>query len=75
MKFIARENKEKTLSPMSEQSLMLMRKFRLEMARTGKSSVTCPVCGQKLVITTSSEGERTTIACKCGYLFDGECNL
>ena len=60
---------------LSENSRMLVRKFKLEMMEKGSSTVTCPVCGKNPKITNTPNGERTTIACKCGYIYDSEFNL
>ena len=60
---------------LSEKSRMLVGKFKLDMMEKGNSTVTCPVCGQKPEITNTPRGERTTIACKCGYIYDSEFNL
>lgn len=56
-------------------SNMLAKKALLEMEKYGKISVTCPKCQESPIITTTARGERTTIVCKCGYVFKEEINL
>ena len=64
---------EKRISPMmSEESIMLARKARMEMWQTGNITVKCPKCGTIPRITTSLKGERLTVSCECGYVFDSE---
>ena len=60
---------------LSEKSHMLVRQFKKDMIQKGSSTVICPVCGQKPQISNTPKGERTTIACKCGYIYDSEFNL
>lgn len=64
---------EKRISPMiSEESIILARKARREMRQTGTITVRCPKCGTIPKITTSPRGERLTVSCECGYVFDSE---
>lgn len=51
---------------------MLAKKARKEMRLTGTITVKCPKCGTIPKITTSLRGERLTVSCECGYVFDSE---
>lgn len=62
-------------SPITEEARILVRKFKLEMLENGSSTVICPECGKRPQIMSTPQGERTTIACECGYIYDSEFNL
>jgi transcription elongation factor Elf1 len=66
---------KETLRPLSRESYMLARKARREIRLTGKTTVVCPKCGTSPTITTTPKGERTTVSCKCGLIYDGEINF
>ena len=66
---------KETLHPLSRESYMLARKARREIRLTGKTTVVCPKCGTSPTITTTPKGERTTVSCKCGLIYDGEINF
>lgn len=66
---------KETLRPLSRESCMLARKARREIRLTGKTTVVCPKCGTSPTITTTPKGERTTVSCKCGLIYDGEINF
>ena len=51
---------------------MLAKKDIQEMRLTGAVTVKCPKCGTVLKIITSPRGERLTVSCECGYVFDSE---
>lgn len=63
---------KKKISPTMSKSIMLAKKARKEMRLTGTITVKCPKCGTIPKITTSSRGERLTVSCECGYVFDSE---
>lgn len=63
------------IQPLSRESCMLARKARREIRLTGKTTVVCPKCGTSPTITTTPRGERTTVSCKCGLIYDGEINF
>ena len=66
---------KETLRPLSRESYMLARKARREIRLTGKTTVVCPKCETSPTITTTPKGERTTVSCKCGLIYDGEINF
>ena len=66
---------KKILVPISQESIMLAKKARKEKIETGQITVKCPKCQKIPEITMSSRGERTTISCSCGYIFNEEINL
>ncbi len=66
---------KETLRPLSRESYMLARKARREIRLTGKTTVVCPKCGTSPTITMTPKGERTTVSCKCGLIYDGEINF
>lgn len=66
---------KETLRPLSRESYMLARKARREIRLTGKTTVVCPKCGTSPTITTTPKGERTTVSCQCGLIYDGEINF
>lgn len=66
---------EKEIQPLSKESYMLARQARREIRLTGKTTVVCPKCGSSPVITMTPRGERTTVSCKCGLIYDGEINF
>lgn len=66
---------EETLQPLSKESYILARQARREIRLTGKTAVVCPKCGTSPVITMTPRGERTTVSCKCGLIYDGEINF
>lgn len=65
----------KMIYPLSPESMLLAKKARREIRLTGITTVVCPKCGTSPVITTTPRGERTTVSCKCGLIFDGEINF
>lgn len=65
----------KEIQPLSKESYMLARQARREIRLTGKTTVVCPKCGTSPVITMTPRGERTTVSCKCGLIYDGEINF
>lgn len=66
---------KETLRPLSRESYMLARKARREIRLTGKTTAVCPKCGTSPTITTTPKGERTTVSCQCGLIYDGEINF
>lgn len=66
---------EKMIHPLSPESMMLAKKARREIRLTGTTTVVCPKCGTSPVMATTPGGERTTVSCKCGLIFDGEINF
>lgn len=67
--------KEKMICPLSPESCKLARQARREIRLTGKTTVVCPKCGTSPIITMTPRGERTTVSCKCGLIYDGEINF
>lgn len=65
----------KEIRPLSKESCALARQARREIRLTGKTTVVCPKCGTSPTITTTPRGERTTVSCKCGLIYDGEINF
>ena len=65
----------KTLRIVSAKSHMLAKQAKREQRLTGVITVVCPKCDEKPEITTTSNGERTIVSCKCGYVYDAEMNL
>lgn len=66
---------EKMIRPLSEESCKLAKQARREIRLTGKTTVVCLKCGTSPVITMTPRGERTTVSCKCGLIYDGEINF
>ena len=66
---------EKMIRPLSEESCKLAKQARREIRLTGKTTVVCQKCGTSPVITMTPRGERTTVSCKCGLIYDGEINF
>jgi len=67
--------KKKTFPTISQQSIMLAKKARLEKQKTGHMTVVCPKCHEHPEITMTSRGERTIISCSCGYIKNIEINF
>ncbi len=68
--------KEKIILPtISRQSIMLAKQARLEQQKNGYVSVKCPKCNGIPEITMTSNGERTTVSCPCGYIKNIEINF
>lgn len=66
---------EKASEPIPPEGHALARKAKRELRLTGMTTVICPRCGTKPVVTETERGERTIVSCKCGWIFDGEINL
>ena len=66
---------KKTFPTISHQSIMLAKQARLEQQKNGYVSVICPKCQEHPEITMTSNGERTIIRCKCGYVKNVEINF
>ena len=57
------------------ESIMLAKQAKREQMQNGYVTGVCPKCKKHPIVTMSSRGERTTVSCECGYVFDGEINL
>lgn len=67
---------EKRISrEISPQSILLANQARLEQVRTGIITTKCPECQECPTIITTPGGERTIVACKCGFVRSIEINL
>ena len=67
--------KDTVLHQLSPESCKLAKLARREIRLTGKTTVVCPKCGTCPTITMTPRGERTTVSCKCGLIYDGEINF
>ena len=47
----------------------------LEQTKYGEVRVECPMCHEKPVVAMTSNRERTTIKCKCGFIKSEEINF
>lgn len=72
MDILQTKNESLELSP---QSIMLAKQARTEQMENGCVTTVCPKCGTHPEITTTPNGERTTVSCECGYVYDGEINF
>ena len=63
-------NEKKISFTPSHQSIMLMQQALREYRETGDTTVICPKCGKKPILTR--EGNRRSLSCECGYLFMAE---
>lgn len=68
------ETKKMSLIP-SPQSIILAKKAQQEWNVAGKIQVLCPKCKKAPEITMTTKGERTTVSCECGYIYNCEINL
>lgn len=66
---------KETLAPQFSQSHLLANQAKLEMEKDGYITVVCPRCHKHPVITNTLNNERTTVKCKCGYIYDVEINF
>lgn len=69
------QKQNETLHQSLPQSYLLAEKAKKEKRLTGEVKVVCPKCQEKPVITTTLNGERTTIKCRCRYIFSEDINL
>lgn len=69
------QTQKRTLWEISPQSVMLAKQVKREFEKDGKVTVVCPKCQKRPNVTTTPKGERTTVRCECGYVFDGEIYL
>lgn len=67
--------KVRKISAQKSESALLAKQARLEKVRSGQITTTCPMCKQVLMMTTTSNGERTTIKCGCGYVRSTDINF
>lgn len=62
----------KTSPIVTPKSNLLANQARKEILLNGETVVVCPKCNTKPEISMSSNGERVTVSCKCGYICDVE---
>lgn len=66
---------KKTLRPTWDLSYTLADKARKELETGSTTSVICPRCHSRPVLTVTPKGERSKIRCNCGYIYDAEIYL
>ena len=49
---------------------ILAKRAKREIRSTGETVIRCPKCNTMPEITTTPGGERTIVACECGYVHD-----
>lgn len=54
---------------------MLAWKAKKELFETGRTTIKCPKCGEAPELTRTPKGERTIVACRCGYIHDEDINF
>ena len=75
MLFMGTQVEKKTSHNISPQSLLLAKQARMEMMENGYITIICPKCQEHPKITTTSNGERTIVTCRCGYIINVDINL
>ena len=63
------------LSETSNNPNMLAKKAKKEIREMGYTEIKCPKCGCSPELTITSKGERTIVACACGYVHDIDINF
>lgn len=69
------QNQKNVSQEISEKSVLLAKKARSEITRTGKTTIICPKCNTYPQVMTNLSGDRTKVACKCKYIYTEEINL
>lgn len=64
-----------TFQGQSNTPYLLAMKAKMEIRSHGSTGVICPRCHKSPVISVTEKGERTIVACKCGYLHSIDINF
>ena len=67
--------KAKDTMQMDHEDRRLAWKAKRELCETGLTTVKCPKCGGSPELTRTPKGERTIVACRCGYIHDEDINF